>query len=227
MAKLLLVSTPIGNLKDITLRAIETLEAVSVIACEDTRRTGLLLKKLEIKNSPQLFSYFEHNEEEKIDKIINLLREGVDVALISDSGTPLISDPGYKLVRKCLEEKIVVETIPGACAAISALIGSGMPTDKFLFLGFLPQKKIKRERILKALKKTGEDLSLTVIIYESPYKLLKTLKDLRASFGNINLSLARELTKIHEEIKKEKIDSLIEVYSKKKPKGEFVLLFSI
>lgn len=227
MAKLLLISTPIGNLKDITLRAIEALEAVSVIACEDTRRTGLLLKKLEIKNSPQLFSYFEHNEEEKIEKIIGFLKAGTDVALVSDSGTPLISDPGYKLVRKCKQEKIVVETIPGVCAAISALTGSGMPTDKFLFLGFLPQKKIKRERILKALKKTGEDLNLTVIIYESPYKLLKTLKDLKLSFGNIDVALARELTKIHEETRREKIDSLIENYSKKKPKGEFVLLFSI
>jgi 16S rRNA (cytidine1402-2'-O)-methyltransferase len=226
MAKLFLVSTPIGNLKDITLRAIETLQKTSVLACEDTRRTGMLLKKLEIDNKPRLISYFEHNEEEKINQIIEILKEEIDVCLVSDSGTPLVSDPGFKLVRECLRQEIAVEAIPGPCAAISGLISSGLPTDKFLFLGFLPQKQNKRKLMLETVKKTNESLKTTIIIYESPYKLIKTLKDLKEIYGNIEIVIAKELTKIYENIEKKDLDFFIEKYLKTKPKGEFIILFS-
>ena len=220
--KIYLVSTPIGNLKDITLRAIEVLSSVEIIACEDTRKTGLLLEKLEIKNKPQLLSYYEENEQGRIPQIINFLKEGQSVALVSNAGTPTISDPGYKLVRECINENILVESIPGSSSVLTALTVSGLPTDKFLFLGFLPKKEGKRKTIFESLPQ-----KTTIIFFESPFRLLKTLKELKKLLGDINVVICRELTKVFEEIRREKIQASIKHFLEVKPKGEFVILFNL
>lgn len=225
-ATLYIVATPIGNLQDITLRAIDVLKSVNYIACEDTRRTGILLKSLRIDHRPMLISYYDEVEDARNPNILNLLNNGQDIALVSDSGTPAISDPGFRLVRKCLEEGIGVFSIPGPNAGVSALVSSGLPTDKFLFLGFLPKKEGHRNKSLKNIKEANKDLESTVIIYEAPHRLVKSLKSIQEVFGNIQIVLMRELTKIHEERISESIDNLIEIYSKKNPKGEFVILFS-
>jgi 16S rRNA (cytidine1402-2'-O)-methyltransferase len=222
MKKLYLVSTPIGNLKDITLRAIEVLSSVDIIACEDTRKTGLILQKISITNKPQLLSYYEENEQGRIPQIINFLKEGKSVALISNAGTPTISDPGYKLVRECIKQGIEVESIPGASSILTALTVSGLPTDKFLFLGFLSKKEGKRKKILENLP-----TKTTVIIFESPFRLLKILKELKEIFGDIEIVVCRELTKIFEEIRREKISQLISHFEGNKAKGELVLLFHL
>ena len=221
-SKLYLVSTPIGNLKDITLRAIEVLSSVDVIACEDTRKTGLLLQKLEIKTKPQLLSYYEENEQGRIPQIIGFLKQNKSVALVSNAGTPTISDPGYKLVRECLNQGIAVESIPGPSSVLTALTVSGLPTDKFLFLGFLPKKEGKRKTILESLPK-----KTTIIFFESPFRLLKTLKELKEIFGDIDIVICRELTKIFEEIQREKIGDLINHFEQIKPKGELTILFQL
>ncbi len=222
MNKLYLVSTPIGNLKDITLRAIEVLSSVEIIACEDTRKTGLLLQKLNIQNRPQLLSYYEENEQGRIPQIISFLKKGKSVALVSNAGTPTISDPGYKLVRECLNQGIVVESIPGSSSVLAALTVSGLPTDKFLFLGFLPKKEGKRKNILKSLP-----IKTTIIFFESPFRLLKTLRELKIIFGDINVVICRELTKIYEEVRREKIEDSINHFEQIKPKGEFTVLFRL
>ena len=221
-SKLYLVSTPIGNLKDITLRAIEVLSSVDVIACEDTRKTGLMLQKLNIVNKPQLLSYYEENEQGRIPQIVNFLKEGKNVVLVSNAGTPTISDPGYKLVRECLNQRIQVEPIPGASSVLTALTVSGLPTDRFLFLGFLSKKEGKRKKILENLP-----LKTTIIFFESPFRLLKTLNKLKNIFGDIDIVICRELTKIYEEIRREKISQSISYFEKTKPKGEFTLCFNI
>jgi 16S rRNA (cytidine1402-2'-O)-methyltransferase len=221
-SKLYLVSTPIGNLKDITLRAIEILSSVEVLACEDTRKTGLLLEKLGIKNKPQLLSYYEENEQGRIPQIINFLKEGKSVALVSNAGTPTISDPGYKLVRECINQGIWVESIPGPSSVLTALIVSGLPTDKFLFLGFLPKKEGKRKTILESLPK-----KTTIIFFESPFRLVKTLKELKEFLGDINVVICRELTKVFEEVRREEIQDSINHFLKVKPKGEIVILFNL
>ncbi len=220
--KFYLVSTPIGNLKDITLRALEILNLVDILACEDTRKTGLLFQKLNIQNKPQLLSYYEENETKRIPEIIKYLKEGKNVALVSNAGTPTISDPGYKLVRECLNQKIKVESIPGPSSVLAALTSSGLPTDKFLFLGFLPKKEGKRKIIFKNLP-----LKTTVILFESPFRLLKTLRELGKNFGDIEIVICRELTKIFEEIRREKISQSINHFLKVKPKGELVILFNL
>jgi len=211
MGILYLVSTPIGNLEDITLRAKRILSEAAMIACEDTRKTGLLLQRLGLPKK-QLLSYYEQNEIQRIPEIIEFLQAG-DAALVSNAGTPTISDPGYKLVRECLLQNIKVVPVPGASAVLAALSASGLPTDRFMFLGFLPKKVSKRERTLRGLPK-----KTTIIIYESPFRVNQTLSHLRQLFGNIKIVLARELTKIHEEIRPAKIkeDQL---------KGEITLLF--
>jgi len=221
-SKLYLVSTPIGNLKDITLRAIDVLSSVEIIACEDTRKTGLLLQKLEIKTKPQLLSYYEENEQGRIPQIIGFLKQNKSVALVSNAGTPTISDPGYKLVRECLNQGIAVESIPGPSSILTALTVSGLPTDKFLFLGFLPKKEGKRKTIFENLPK-----KTTIIFFESPFRLLKTLKELKEFFGDIEIVICRELTKIFEEIRREKIGDLINHFEQIKPKGELTILFQL
>jgi len=242
MGTLYIVATPIGNLQDISFRAIEILTRVEIIACEDTRHTGLLLKHIKDTpcrrsilrqgvslqgTRPTLLSYYEQNEAKRIPQILNALLNGVDVALVSDAGTPTISDPGFKLVRECVREGIRVESIPGPSSVISALVVSGLPTDKFLFLGYLPKKPGKRKKLLNELKcfKDLKQIHPTIIFFESTHRLIKTLQDLKEVFGDIDIAIARELTKIHEEILRSKISNSVDHFNKIAPKGEFVILF--
>lgn len=214
--KLYLVATPIGNLEDITLRALRILKQVDIIAAEDTRQTLKLLNHFEI--AKPLISYYRHNETQKIDQILQKLQEGQTIALVSDAGTPAISDPGEELVKKAIEKKIQVVPVPGACAAITALIASGQNTRQFLFLGFLPLNKKYRNEVLEEIQNAKQ----TCILYEAPHKLLTTLKDLKERIGNRKVVLARELTKIHEEFLEGTIAELIEKVTA--PRGEYVLL---
>lgn len=224
-----IVATPIGNLQDVTLRALKIFESVDFIACEDTRTSAILIKHYfkgrEKEILDKLFSYFEQNEQQKIPQVLNLLENGKNVALISDSGTPAVSDPGFKLIREALKKGIKVESIPGPSSVISALVSSGIPTDKFMFLGFLPKKPGHRQTLLEKLKESLKLLETTVIIFESPFRLSKTLSEIENVFGNIEIVVARELTKIHEEIKKDKVSNLAKYY-KNGTKGEIVILFS-
>jgi 16S rRNA (cytidine1402-2'-O)-methyltransferase len=224
--KLYIVATPMGNLGDITLRAIEILKKVDYIACEDTRKTGVLLRELGIGRKSMLISYYEQTEEARVPNILNLLRNGIDVALVSDSGTPLISDPGYRLVKAAKDEGIVVVSIPGATALVSALVSSGLPTDKFHFLGFLPKKEGNRVKLLQNLKSSQEFIESTVIFYEAPHRLIKSLQSLEKVYGDIEICIGRELTKVHEENIKLLLSEAINKYQSKNPKGEFVVLFS-
>ncbi len=220
---LYIVSTPIGNLGDITLRAIETLKSVDYVLCEDTRVSGKLLKHCGIEN--RLVSFNDFNEDGKRLEVIVDLMAGKSVALISDAGTPLISDPGYKLVREAVAKAIKIESIPGPSAVITALTVSGLPPDKFLFLGYLPKKDGKRKEILTRTKESVQKIKATVIIYESPYRLLKTLTDIKEVFGDIEVVVCRELTKMHEEVRREKVSQSIDHFSKSVPKGEVAILF--
>jgi 16S rRNA (cytidine1402-2'-O)-methyltransferase len=223
---LYIVATPIGNLQDITLRAIEVLKSVEYIACEDTRKTGILLKALGIERKSMLISYYEQTEDARIPNILNLLLNGQNVALVSDSGTPLISDPGFPLVRETVKNNIKVISIPGPSAAISALVSSGLPADKFTFIGFLPKKEGNRTRLLNEIYESNKKLEATIIIYEAPHRIIRTLESIESVFGNINITLCRELTKIHEEIISLKVNDAIKNYNEKTPKGEFVILFN-
>ena len=229
MGNLYIVATPIGNLQDITLRAIKTLQEVDFIACEDTRSAFTLLTGIGVEKSTfreKLISFYEGNESIRLPQILNLLQNGKNVALISESGTPLVSDPGFKLVRGALENGIKVESIPGPSSVISALVSSGLPTDKFLFLGFLPKKVGHRRNLIKNLKISLKQIESTVIFFESPFRVLKTLDELKEEFGDMEIVVARELTKIHEEVKKGKISEISEYY-KKSIKGEIVILFNL
>ena len=217
---LYLVSTPIGNLEDITLRAIRILKEVDIIAAEDTRQTIKLLNHFEI-NKP-LTSFFRHNENKKGEYIISLLKEGKNIALVSDAGTPAISDPGEELVGLAINEDITVMPIPGPVAATSGLIVSGLPTGRFTFEGFLPMNKKNRKDHLEELVNERR----TMIFYEAPHKLKSTLKDMRDYFGNRKIALAREMTKLHEEIIRTTLDDAILRYEENAPKGEFVLIVS-
>jgi 16S rRNA (cytidine1402-2'-O)-methyltransferase len=190
---LYLVATPIGNLEDITYRAVRVLNEVGLIACEDTRHTRKLLNHYGI--STPTISYHEHNEVQRAGQLLQKLHEGLSVALVSDSGTPLISDPGYRLVLRAIEEGIRVEPVPGPSAALAALTASGLPTDEFHFVGFLPAKPGRRRRMLENLK----DLESTLILYEAPHRILETLEDIAAVMGDRRAVLAREITKLHEE----------------------------
>ncbi|MDP3987724.1 MAG: 16S rRNA (cytidine(1402)-2'-O)-methyltransferase [Candidatus Levybacteria bacterium] len=234
MGTLYIVSTPIGNLQDITLRAISVLQSVPAIACEDTRRTGILLKFISEKfpenqrqEKPLLISYYEQNEYKRIPEIITFLKNGQDLVLVSDAGTPTISDPGFKLVRECVREGIRVESIPGPSSLISALVVSGLPTDKFLFIGYLPRKQGNRKNLLTKLGSALEIIKSTVIIFEAPHRLIQTLEELQATFGDIDIVVCRELTKVHEEVRREKISNSLEHFKKVAPKGEFVILFNL
>lgn len=235
MGTLFLVPTPIGNLADITLRGLRTLFSVDIIACEDTRRTGLLLDKLfeefapagDEKRKPRLLSYYDQVETTRIPEIISLLQAGQSIALVSDAGTPAISDPGFKLVRECLAQKLKVVSLPGASSVIVGLTASGLPTDKFLFAGYPPHKPGHRLDFFKNIKISLESINSTIILFEAPHKVEKTLGDMQEVFGDIEVVFARELTKMYEEIKKKKISDALVQFKKKPPKGEFVLLFHL
>ena len=220
---LYIISTPIGNLGDITKRAVETLKNLDILLVEDTRVSGKLLKNFDIDT--KMVSFNEYSEKTKTATIISLLKEGKTVGIISDAGTPLISDPGFFLVREAVKNNIKVTAIPGPTALIYALSISGLPTDKFIFLGYLPKKEGKKTNILKNLKKASEYITATVIFYESPYRLLATLRNINEVFGDIDVVVCRELTKIHEEVLRESVLKLVDHFSTTAPKGEFTLLF--
>lgn len=222
---LYLIATPIGHLKDITLRALDTLREVDLVLCEDTRHTGKLLNHYKI-NKP-LSSFHEHNEQQRIPQVVDKLNREQKIALVSDAGTPTISDPGYKLVRQCLQHKIKIEAIPGPSAILTALVVSGMPTDKFLFLGYLPRKKSQREKLFLNLGKEEHRFKQTYIAFETPYRLLKSLQDLYESSGDIDIAVCRELTKVHEEVRREKISQSIAYFENAKPRGEMTLVFRL
>ncbi len=217
---LYVVSTPIGNLEDITLRALRILKEADLIAAEDTRRTLLLLKHFNI-HAP-LTSYFEGNEMKKREVILSRLNRGDRVALVSDAGTPGISDPGYRLIRLAIEYEIPVVPIPGPSAVITALSVSGLPTDAFLFKGFLPNKSKRRREFLKQL----EELRETLIFYESPHRLLESLKDILEILGDREAVLTRELTKVYEEILRGNVSEIRRQIGEKKLKGEITLIVS-
>ena len=211
------VSTPIGNLEDISTRAITTLTNSDIIVAEDTRHTKKLLNHYNI--SAFIISYFEHNKHQQIPKILNFLKEGKSISLVSDAGTPGISDPAYRLVRQAINENIKIQSVPGASSVLAALIPSGLPTDRFIFEGFLPPKK-GRKRILDNLSKFDG----TVIFFENPKRLHRTLNDILVSFGERPCVLARELTKIHEEFLRDNISNMISNIDNISLKGEMVVL---
>ncbi|MBQ4630664.1 MAG: 16S rRNA (cytidine(1402)-2'-O)-methyltransferase [Clostridia bacterium] len=215
---LYLCATPIGNLDDITVRCLNTLRDCDLIACEDTRHSKKLLTHFDIHKP--LTSYFEHNRKEKGLYIINEIKSGKNVALITDAGTPAISDPGEDLVKMCIEEGVRVVPVPGSVALINALIISGQNTSRFAFEGFLSMNKKSRIEHLESVK----DDPHTLIFYEAPHKLTRTLADMKKYFGNRSLSIVRELTKIHEECSLTTIDEAIEFYGENTPKGEYVLI---
>ena len=218
MSKLYIVPTPIGNLQDITYRAVETLSNVDLILAEDTRVSQKLLKHYNIKT--KMVSYHMHNEHKITKDVIENLNKGVAIALISDAGTPGISDPGFLLIRSCIENNIQVECLPGATAFVPALVQSGIPTNRFLFEGFLPHKKGRTKKLTQLSKEEK-----TIILYESPHRLIKTLEDLCKYFGQeTKASVSRELTKIHEETIHGTLKTIKDYYSKKNPKGEIVIV---
>lgn len=255
MANLYIVATPIGNIKDITLRALEILFCVDYIACEDTRHTGQLLNTLrsdfirhsgearsddsrikfgfwtsqndELIKSPKLISYYDEVEYKRMPEIISLLESGKDVALVSDGGTPLISDPGFKLVNECIKRNLKVISIPGPTAVISALVSSGLPTNNFWFLGYLPSKSTQRIKLLDSLK---DSLKLikntpTLIFFEAPHRITESLSDIKEVYGDREICVAKELTKIHEEVWRGKISEAQLKFNN--TKGEIVILLSI
>ena len=218
--KLYIVPTPIGNLEDITLRAIKVLKSVDLILAEDTRTSGKLLKHFEIRT--QMHSHHMHNEHKTVQGIIQKLKTGMTIALISDAGTPAISDPGFLLTRACVENNIPVDCLPGATAFVPALVNSGLPNDKFVFEGFLPIKKGRQTRFLLLAEEPR-----TIILYESPHKLIKTLSHICEYFGeDRQVSVSRELTKLFEETQRGTAKSILEHYTNHPPKGEIVIVIA-
>ncbi|WBL22264.1 16S rRNA (cytidine(1402)-2'-O)-methyltransferase [Zunongwangia sp. HRR-M8] len=218
MGKLFLVPTPIGNLEDITFRAIKVLKEADLILAEDTRNSGKLLKHFEI--STQMISHHMHNEHKTVEGLVERIKAGETFALISDAGTPAISDPGFLLTRACVEAGVEVDCLPGATAFVPALVNSGLPNDKFIFEGFLPVKKGRQTR----LKILSEE-SRTMIFYESPHKLIKTLTHFSEYFGgDRQVSVSREITKLHEETIRGTAEEVLKHYTEKPPKGEIVII---
>jgi 16S rRNA (cytidine1402-2'-O)-methyltransferase len=214
---LYIVSTPIGNLEDITLRALRILKEVSLIAAEDTRLTRKLLTHYDI--STPTVSYYEHNRFTRIPKIIDHLNTGKDVAVVTDAGTPGISDPAYKLIRAAIESGNRIEAIPGPSASITALTASGLPTDRFIFEGFLPHKKGRKAKLTRL-----SAIEATVIFYESPKRIVRTLKDILEFMGDRPAVIGRELTKLHEEMIRGNVSKLLSHFTQKTPRGEFVIM---
>ncbi|NQX80697.1 MAG: 16S rRNA (cytidine(1402)-2'-O)-methyltransferase [Flavobacteriaceae bacterium] len=217
-SKLYIVPTPIGNLEDMTFRAIRVLKEVDLILAEDTRTSGKLLKHFEI-NTP-MASHHMHNEHKTVDMVVSRIKQGESIALISDAGTPAISDPGFLLSRACLQEGIEIECLPGPTAFVPALVNSGLPNDRFVFEGFLPVKKGRQTRFKALAQETR-----TMIIYESPHRVLKTLLNIKEYMGaDRQVSASREISKLYEETIRGTADELIAHFEKKAPKGEFVMV---
>jgi 16S rRNA (cytidine1402-2'-O)-methyltransferase len=214
---LYIVATPIGNLKDITFRAIEVLKSVDLIAAEDTRHASRLLDHYGIKT--RKISYYDEIEQRRSEELIKKLNYGMNIALISDAGTPGVSDPGYRLIQKTIESKIGIVPIPGASSILAALVASGYATDRFVFEGYLPRKKGRKTRLEEL---AGE--SRTIIIFESPVRLLKTLKDLQIYFGERQITVGREITKIYEEFIRGALSEIISHFKQNKPRGEIVIV---
>ena len=215
--KLFVVATPIGNLQDISFRAVETLKKVNCIFAEDTRTSKKLINHYDIDT--KLYSYHDHSSEKEIARLLDILKDHKDVALISDAGTPTISDPGYSLIRQCINEGIDVIPIPGASALTAAISASGLPSDAFAFIGFLPAKKGRKKKISSL-----ENLDMTIVLFESPHRLIKTLNQLKEVLGERPIVVARELTKLYEEIIRGNFSSAIEFFEAKKIKGEIVIM---
>ena len=217
---LYLVPTPVGNLEDITLRALRVLKEADVILCEDTRTSGILLKHYEIKNS--LMSHHKFNEHQTLEPLVARLKAGENMALITDAGTPAISDPGFLLVRECVRNDIEVQCLPGATAFVPALVASGLPDERFCFEGFLPQKKGRQTRLLKL-----QEEERTMIFYESPYRLVKTLQQFIEYFGaERSVSVSREISKIHEENVRGTLQEVVSHFTETEPKGEIVIVLA-
>jgi 16S rRNA (cytidine1402-2'-O)-methyltransferase len=219
--QLYLVPTPIGNLKDITLRAIDILKEVDIIASEDTRHTGQLLAHLQI--SKQQIGYHNFSERKVAPELIERLKEGKNIALVTDAGTPGIADPAFYIVRMAIQENINVISLPGPCAAVTALVASGLPSDRFVFENFVPRKQGKRRTFLESLKNEPR----TIILYESPFRVLQLLQDMLDVYGNIPIVIARELSKKFEEVLRKPASDLIAHFTVHPPKGEFVILFNL
>jgi len=214
---LYIVSTPIGNLEDITLRALRILKESSLIAAEDTRQTKKLLNHYDIPTP--MMSYYEHNRFTRIPQIIDHLNSGKDISVVTDAGTPGISDPAYRLIRAAIEVDCRVEAIPGASASITALVASGLPTDRFIFEGFLPHKKGRKSKLQRL-----SAVEATIIFYESPKRILRTLKDILENLGDRPAVIGRELTKLHEEMVRGKVSELLSHFTQHTPRGEFVII---
>ena len=215
--KLFVVATPIGNLQDFTFRAVETLNSVHCIFAEDTRTSKKLINHYDIDT--ELYSYHDHSSEKEIARLLDILKDQKDVALISDAGTPTISDPGYSLIRECISEGIDIVPIPGASALTAAISASGLPSDAFTFIGFLPTKKGRQKKISSL-----ENLDTTLVLFESPHRLLKTLNQLKEMLGERPIVVARELTKLYEEIIRGNFETAIKYFEAKKIKGEIVIM---
>ncbi len=222
---LTIVPTPIGNLKDITLRALDALKECDAVICEDSRRTGLLLQQFQIHKPYIVLNDF--NENRTYAHIIERLQLGQNLCLVSDAGTPLVSDPGFKLIREAIKENIEIDSLPGPVAAITALTLSALPPDKFIFLGYLPEKSGQRTTLLTNLKTVQETLRATYIIYVAPHKLVRTLSDIQTTLGDIPIVLAKELTKIHQNVQNKSVSEWLTTFKKANPKGEFIMLFNL
>lgn len=223
MSRLNIVATPIGNLKDLTLRSLEVLQSVDGIICEDTRRTSILLNHYQIKKP--LFILNDFNEAKQVPFLLDKLIKGESLALVSDAGTPLIADPGFKLVRECIGEGILVDSLPGPSSIITALTLSNLPPHSFTFLNFLPDKSKARLELLYKIKNLSRIYPQTFIVFVSPYKLKTTLEEMGQTFGDIEVVLAKELTKIHQSVEKNKISEWTKKFERLQPKGEYILLF--
>jgi len=215
--KLYIVATPIGNLEDITFRAVEILKNVDVIGVEDTRHSAPLLKKYGI--STPTISFYEYNEMKRSEEFLSQLKQGKNIAIISDAGTPTVSDPGYRLISEAAKLDIKIVPIPGASSVLTALVGSGFPTDRFIFEGFLPKKKGRQTRL-----EEWKNEQRTIIFFESPHRVEKTLEDCLEHLGDRELSIGREMTKMFEEFHRGRISELLEYFSNEKPRGEFVFV---
>lgn len=215
---LYIIATPIGNLEDISFRAVRILKEVDLVLCEDTRKTGLLLKYLGIKK--KMTSFYEHNEERKKSWVLEELKNGRAIALLSNAGTPTISDPGYRLIRECRKQKIEITSLPGPSSIINAVSLASIPHDKFSFLGYLPRKRSARRKVLERIKKREGAL----IFFESPFRIVSSLKDAKDILGNRKVCVGREMTKKFEEVLEMNLEEAIGHFAQKKPKGEFTIV---